>query len=332
MTASRTPLVVCIGGGTGTFAVVSALKALPVTIGCVIAVSDSGGSTGKIRDEFGFQAVGDLRQSLAALANPDDQAWVQKLLLYRFTKGEGLKGHNLGNLLLTALQDMLHDTTKALEVAEKIFQLQGTVVPITETAVDLKITYEDGSEVIGEHILDQLTVNPKQIEHISLVPPCTISPAADEIIRTADTIIIGPGDYYASLMACLMVPGSRESFAHSNASLVYISNLMTRKTQTNHMTARDHYLGIEQAIGKKLSTIILDNSMIAPNILEHYAKEEEYPVKDDCGDDPRVIRATIASTVGNKQTTADSVERSLLRHDSKKLQQLLQTVIVPSSL
>ncbi len=74
MTASRTPLVVCIGGGTGTFAVVSALKALPVTIGCVIAVSDSGGSTGKIRDEFGFQAVGDLRQSLAALANPDDQA------------------------------------------------------------------------------------------------------------------------------------------------------------------------------------------------------------------------------------------------------------------
>src|SRR5690606_5785486 len=97
----------------------------------VVAVSDSGGSTGRIRDEFGFQPVGDLRQSLAALAGDEAGAWIQKLLLYRFQKGEGLVGHNLGNLILTALQDMTGDTTQAMEIAEKIFRLEGTVIPVT---------------------------------------------------------------------------------------------------------------------------------------------------------------------------------------------------------
>src|SRR6185369_1952599 len=98
-----TSSVVVVGGGTGTFPVISALKHQDVDISSIIAVSDSGGSTGRIRDEFGFQPVGDLRQALAALAQDDGEEWIRKILLYRFEKGEGLKGHNLGNLILTAL-------------------------------------------------------------------------------------------------------------------------------------------------------------------------------------------------------------------------------------
>ena len=138
--------VVVIGGGTGIYPVTTALSRLDVSIATIIAVSDSGGSTGRIRDEFGFIPVGDLRQSLAAAAHGDGQEWIRKLLLYRFDKGEGLKGHNLGNLILTALQDMTGSTTEALAKAEDIFKLKAKVIPATENNVDLEIEYEDGEK------------------------------------------------------------------------------------------------------------------------------------------------------------------------------------------
>ena len=129
MKSTKTKIVV-IGGGTGIFPVTAGLRHLNnVEISTIISVSDSGGSTGRIRDEFGFQPVGDLRQSLAALAEAENEEWIRKLLLYRFEKGDGLKGHNLGNLILTALQDMTGDTSEALFRIKQIFRLKGEVIP-----------------------------------------------------------------------------------------------------------------------------------------------------------------------------------------------------------
>src|SRR3989344_4445883 len=159
--------IVVIGGGTGISSVVSGLKNEPIKLTALISVADSGGSTGRLRDEFGFQPVGDLRQSLAALAKNRGQKWISRLLLYRFDKGEGLRGHNLGNLILTALQDMTGDTSKALEIAEKVFRIEGTVIPVTQDDVNIEIHYADGTQAVGEHVFDEQPETPKKVNNIS---------------------------------------------------------------------------------------------------------------------------------------------------------------------
>jgi uncharacterized cofD-like protein len=319
--------VVTMGGGTGTFPVVTALKSLNARVVAIVSVSDSGGSTGRIRDEFGFQPVGDLRQSLAALADPVGQAWIQKLLLYRFEKGNGLVGHNLGNLILTALQDMTGSTSKSLKITEKIFNLSGAVVPITDSKVNLKIIYEDGSSEVGEHVLDNNSKNPKKIKKVELTPDCQISSLAKENLLEADFIVIGPGDLYASIMSTLVANGTKEVFKNSKAKIIYVSNLMTRRTQTHTMTASQHLEAIENAIGKKVDYIIVNNEPITKQVINHYAKEQEHPVNDDFGSDNRVIRTGLIATDLIKKSKHDTAHRSLLRHDPKKLKSVLQNIL-----
>ena len=325
-----TKKVVVMGGGTGTFPVEAALKCVApsqIDLSTIIAVSDSGGSTGKIRDEFGFQPVGDLRQSLAALAERENEQWIRKILLYRFNKGIWLRGHNLGNLILTALQDMTGNTTQAMEIAEKVFRLEGKVIPVTEDNVNLQIEYEDGSVVVGEHTLDQKIKNPKRIRQIKLIPKAQISPVAAGAIINADVIIIGPGDYYASLMSTLIPDGTKQVFQKSKAKIVYIVNLMTRLTQTHGMTAADHVLGIEKAIGKSVDTILLNSEEIPSPILAWYGKEQEYPVIDDLLEDKRVVRAPLLSDEVYQQSATDTAHRSLLRHDKHKLNIALKKIL-----
>lgn len=320
--------IVVMGGGTGTFSVVAALKHLPVTITTVIAVSDSGGSTGRIRDEFGFQPVGDLRQSLAALAEDNQNNWIQKILLYRFQKGEGLKGHNLGNLILTALQDMTGNTADALRVASSIFRLKGHVLPVTDANVNLQINYTDGTQAIGEHILDENPKKPKRIASVNLQPACDLSPDAKQALLDADFIIIGPGDYYASIMATLVVNDIPQTFAKTKAKVVYITNLMTRKTQTHGMSVADHVTGIEKVIQKKLDFILVNKSSISKDVLLRYEKEEEYPVSFDIKNDPRVIQRNLASETVVEKSSTDTSHRSLIRHDPLLLRKALKTIVL----
>jgi uncharacterized cofD-like protein len=320
MTNKKHIRAVVMGGGTGTVPVVSALKHLNLDISTVIAVSDSGGSTGRIRDEFGFPPVGDLRQSLAALAGEGNEEWIRKILLYRFSKGEGLKGHNLGNLLLTAIQDMTGgDTTRALEIAEKIFRIEGTVIPVTQENVGLEITYTDGSVVVGEDILDQYHANPKRISKVKLIPSAPLNPQAESAIENAELIVIGPGDYYASIMAALIADGTAAAFAKTNAKVVYVMNLMTRNTQTKDMTAKDHVRGIEAVIGRPVDVVLVNNEPINPEILAKYAAEDEFPVVDNLDDTYQVIRQSVVSDHVAEKQAFDTAHRSLLRHDSQKL-------------
>jgi uncharacterized cofD-like protein len=319
--------VVTMGGGTGTFPVVTALKNLDVEITAIVAVSDSGGSTGRIRDEFGFQPVGDLRQSLAALADVKSQKWIQDLLLYRFAKGTGLKGHNLGNLILTALQDMTGNTTESLEIAENIFNLDGSVIPVTSSFVDLKIHYQDGSSALGEHILDEEVKNPKKIETVSLVPQCTTNKPAKKALLEADYIIIGPGDLFASLLSTLVVSDIKEIFALIKGKVIFMSNLMTRLTQTHEMSAKDHLQVIENAIGKQVDIMVINNQEIPNNVIKKYAEFNEFPVIDDLNGNNKVIRTHLLLDTLIAKKEHDTAHRSLLRHDSKKLEIIFQEII-----
>lgn len=313
--------VVVIGGGTGTFVVLSALKKIPdLDVSAIVTVADSGGSTGRLRDEFGFLPVGDLRQALAALAIENGQQWIQKLLLYRFSKGSGLEGHNLGNLVLTALQDMTGSTAKAVEVAASIFQLRGHIYPVTTQNVQLVIEYDDGTIEIGEDVLnDEAKHGGQRIVGIKTSPKATLYHSARDAILSSDVIIVGPGDLYGSILANLVVDGATNAIKQSKALLVVILNLMTRFTETHGMTARDQLAVLEQHLGRRADVLVVNNGKIPRVILDAYRKQQEYPVEDNLGDGRRVIRTDLIVTAMAKVQPGDKLQRSYLRHDPLKL-------------
>lgn len=317
-----------MGGGTGTFVVLSGLKDKDIDLTAIVTVADSGGSTGRLRDEFGFQPVGDLRQSLAALATENHQTWIRDLLLYRFTAGRELKGHNLGNLILTALQDMAGSTPKALELAGKIFRLKGHIFPSTLANVQLVVEYSDGTMLTGEHHLDDKANGGKKVKNISLKPKAKIYSKAAAAIQSADLIVIGPGDLYGSLIPNLTVAGAAEAFEKTQGKIIYMVNLMTRYTQTHNMTASDHVAELTHYLGRKPDVIIINSGAIPQNLLDSYQSEHEFPVKDDLGNQNQVVRGDFISAKAIKQKQADTVQRSLLRHDRNKLTQAIIELIV----
>ena len=153
MDATSVKKVVVIGGGTGSYTVLSGLKKFPLNPISIVSMMDSGGSSGRLRDEFGTLPPGDIRQSLVALSS--STSTLRKLFSYRFEKGEGLVGHNFGNLFLTALADLYGDMGKAIERAGKILNIQGQVYPVTNDNVQLVAQYEDGQIVKGERFIDE---------------------------------------------------------------------------------------------------------------------------------------------------------------------------------
>lgn len=320
--------VVVIGGGTGTSVVLSALKAHDYNLAAIVSMADNGGSTGRLRDEFGFQPVGDLRQSLAALAREDSQDWIRKLLLYRFPQGRGLRGHNLGNLILTALQDLVKSTPKALEILESIFQLEGKVYPSTAQTVDLVVEYVDGTIVVGEDNLNPGKAGGKRIKKVKLSPSCRAYSKTLVAIKKADAIIISPGDLYASIIPNFLVQGMKQALKASRAQIIYILNLMTRYTQTNGFKASDHLAEIIKYAGVTPSIVIINKQNNIPDdVLKIYQKEKEFPVLNDLDPDQyQIIESDFISVVGH-QGESDALHRSLIRHDEKILANCLVKII-----
>lgn len=317
--------VVVIGGGTGTFVTLSALNKIPgLDLTAIVTVADSGGSTGRLRDEFGFLPVGDLRQALAAMAG-NDKNWIRNLLLYRFSKGNGLKGHNLGNLILTALQDMTGSTASAIEITSQIFRLQGHIYPITQNNIQLVIEYQDGTIEIGEKVLDDETQHlGDRIINIKTSPRAKIYHKAKTAIEKADVILLGPGDLYGSILPNLIVEGTSQAISHSQAKIILIMNLMTRYTQTHGLTASDHKKIIEKYLKKPVDIVLVNKGKIAKRLLDEYKKQHEFPVIDDLKE---VVRADLVKETMFKPQDGDQVKRSYLRHDSIKLGKILRKII-----
>lgn len=324
---NNTKKIVVIGGGTGTSVVLSGLKNYDLDLTAIVAMADNGGSTGRLRDEFGFQPVGDLRQSLAALAREDSQEWVRKLLLYRFSHGKGLAGHNLGNLILTALQDMAGSTPKALEIIQSILHLKGRVLPSTIDIVDLVVEYENGIKVVGQNKTNAEGIGGEKIKKVLLYPKAKIYPKTKNAIQSADIIIISPGDLYGSIIPNLIVDGMSSALKSSKAKFIYILNLMTRYTQTHNFRASDHLIEIKKYCGKIPDYVVINNEKIPENIIKKYQKEHEHPVENDLTskDFKLIIKPLIK--IFDVQEKADSIKRSLLRHDSQKLAQELMKII-----
>jgi uncharacterized cofD-like protein len=329
--------VVVIGGGTGTHTVLRGLKRYRdiIDITAVVSMADSGGSTGRLRDEFGQLPVGDVRMALTALASDIDEheELMRELMLYRFDRGDGLSGHNFGNLFLTALTDILGSEKEAVKMAGKILRVQGKVLPITADNVQLVAEYDDGRIVVGEHEIDEPETNNYKcrIKKLYTKPTGTVTEEAKATIKDADLVIIGPGDLYSSIIANFVIFGVKEAFRENHGRIAYITNLMERPGQTIGMTLSDCYHEICIYLGRCPDTTIVNSTSLPQEVLLHYKEAEgTAPHVDDLNDTfGVVVRGDFLLGKAVKQTTGDALVRSLIRHDSNKLAAALLQLVEP---
>lgn len=296
------------------------------TITAIVSSADDGGSTGRLRDAYGFLPIGDARQALVALA--EDGQVLRDLFAYRFAKGD-IAGHNLGNLFLTALTDLLGSETAALEEASKILRVSGRVIPSAETPTVLIAKLVDGTSIRGENRLDENAPDRARIEELSYEVPTVASDAATRALTEADVIIIGPGDLYASSIAPLLATGMKEAFESSSAKFIYIMNLFTKSGQTGGMKASDYIAEITRYTGRKPTDVIIHtNGGFDEEVLEKYQQEGESPVSDDLDAGNSVHRTSVASVHAVPPVPGDPVPRSLARHDPEKLASALAPLLV----
>lgn len=312
--------IVVIGGGTGSFTLLSALKDHSKSIVALVSMADDGGSTGVLRDELGVLPPGDVRQCLVALSSTPE---MRDLFSYRFEEGT-LEGHTLGNLLLTAVEKMTDgDFGKAVEMASEILRINGRVVPVTLDNIRLKMHWPDGTTLSGEHVIDagNFAHDPKK-GVLSLSPRARVNPMAIRAIEQADIVVVAPGDLYTSLGPLLVVPGIGNALRKTKAKTAYVSNLVTKKGQTDEFTVSDHAAEIERfAGGQFLDYVLYNHQTPSAELAKRYRAEDAYVVAADM----KVIAAKHYRGVGGnflgeiaKSSMADKlpVTRSYIRHDA----------------
>jgi len=311
------PKVVAIGGGHGLATLLRGLKAYTSNITAVVTVADDGGSSGRLRRALGVLPPGDIRNCLAALA--DDEALATQVLQYRFpsTSGEeGLNGHSLGNLLITAMAEVTGSFEQAILESSRLLAVQGRVLPSTLQDVtlvgDLRAEPEGVGRVAGE---SRITSAPGAIERVYLEPDDV--PAYPEAIRAileADLIVAGPGSLYTSVLPNLLVPGIAQAVAASRARRVYICNVATQLGETDGYDVGDHVAALRRHLGSDLFPIVLANDN-----LEHTSALP-------AGVEP--VRPTLPPGSSVALYTADVVDPTCpWRHDSQKLAQVLMRLV-----
>ncbi|MFA5935665.1 MAG: gluconeogenesis factor YvcK family protein [Patescibacteria group bacterium] len=312
--------VVVMGGGTGTYTVLTGLKrTCAVDLTAIISMADNGGSSGTLRDELGVLPPGDLRQAIVALAETEDKT--RTLFMHRMSEGT-LNGHPLGNLLISTLSAILEDPIKAIAEVCRILNVQGKIIPVTTQATDLTVHLEDGEVINGEHAIDNATEPRAAIRHCKLTSPVDVNPDALEAIRTADLIVLGPGDLYTSVIPILLVDGIKEALAESKGRLTYIVNLMTKRGQTDGFKV-SHFRDVVQAHcdPAKIRNIIVNTEVPSDELLALYEKEGEFLVQDDLVKVhlQRISRWPLISNEVTEPVKGDVLRRSLFRHDPNAL-------------
>jgi len=275
-------------------------------------VTDDGGSSGRLRRENRILPPGDIRNCMVALSK--DEALMSRLFQYRFSAGNGLIGHNFGNLFLAALTHVTGDFAEAVRVSSSVLAIRGRIFPSTLSNVTLKAVLEDGNRVHGE---TSITASRSRIKKLSLAPPnARPLDEAVQAIRQADLILMGPGSLYTSILPNLLIPEISRAIARSRAPRVYIANLMTQPGETTNYSVAEHLSAIQEHVKPRIVDFVVANQQaVSPAVARRYQREGAAPVTVD---------ATKLRSMGVRVLLENLLEEhEKIRHDSARLAQVL---------
>jgi uncharacterized cofD-like protein len=316
--------LVAIGGGTGLSTLLRGLKEFvaprpedasryPIRdLAAVVTVTDDGGSSGRLCREYSVLPPGDIRNCMVALSQ--DEALLGRLFQYRFTTGQGLRGHSFGNLFLTALSHVTGDFTRAVRVSSEVLAIRGRIFPSTNQLVSLEAVLENGKRIVGEsrigssrHPIRRVRLSPRNAKPL---------PEVLEAIAAADLIVLGPGSLYTSVIPNLLVSGVAEAIEKSSATRVYIANAMTQPGETRNYALTDHVRAIQHHTQRKLlDWVVINNKSIAPDVAQRYRSEGAEPVVADVTELQRMgLRCVFDALIET---------HGVIRHNSKRLARLL---------
>ncbi len=315
--------VTTIGGGSGHYVLLSGLKDLDgIAITAVVSMMDSGGSTGRLRDELGILPPGDVLKCALALSPYQESA--RPLLQKRFSRDRRLRGHNAGNMLLTMLSRYTGSFPSGVAALAEILDVNGTIYPVTTDQATLVAELTDGSRIYGERAIDMPRGHQREkIKNVFLVPhhadQIQVFPPVVAAIENSDYIILGPGDLYTSIIPNLIVPGVKEAMLGSNARLICIVNIMTKYGETHNFKGSDFIKHIERVIQKPVDMVVCNSKRPSPSLCALYTEQKSEVVEIDPNDDFWGDRRLIV---------ADLLEPCdhIVRHDPEKLSDLLSTI------
>ena len=311
--------VVAIGGGTGLSTLLRGLRGYVAPSGrpgaglisdlaAVVTVTDDGGSSGRLREDFNMLPPGDLRNCMVALSEEEDL--LAQLFNHRFRSGDGLKGHNVGNLFVAALTEITGDFGQAIQLASKILATRGRIYPVTTANTTLVARMDDGSLVRGE---TNITASRLRIVELMLDPPDAAPlPETLEAIEKADLITVGPGSLYSSLITNLLVEGIPAALARARGLRVYVCNLMSQANESLGLTAADHIQRIyDHTRAPIFDCALVNTAPFSPETLARYAAEGAAPILPDVDS---IEALGVRCIVGNFAS-----EETVVRHASVRV-------------
>ena len=316
--------IATIGGGSGQFTLLSGLRHLEnIVITAIVSMVDSGGSTGRLRDELGILPPGDILKCVLALS--PHHAAARSLLQKRFQKDRRLRGHNAGNMLLTMLSRYTGSFPSGISALSEILDVEGTILPVTIDRATLVAELTDGTRIFGERAIDIPEGHRREkIKDVYLVPhhaeKIRVYPPVVEAIECADAIILGPGDLFTSIIPNLVVPGVGEALRKTSAKIIYIVNIMTKFGETHTFQSTDFVRHLEAFTHRPIDIVVANTGTPNSRLSALYAAQNSDYVMTDPVDafwrDRRLLTADLIDT-GDQ----------IIRHHPQRLAELIQSII-----
>lgn len=302
--------IVIIGGGNGTSTVLKSLNNSGANLTALLSMADDGGSTGRLRREYGVSALGDIRQVLASLASSENS---KEMFSYRFGSGE-LEGHSFGNLFLSAIERSSGSLYKAIEEAKKILEVEENILPITDDKPQLICEFKD-EKISGVYKIARTPIQAKNSKFY-LEPKSKITKKATDAILEADLVIIAPGNFYCSILPALMVDGCNEALIRTKAKLIFISNLINFENHTKGYKISDYLSELNRLAKINNVDIVIANETSGPNNLSG----EDMVVADNI-EGINVIKTRLLNEQAAAIEPNDKIAglRSKYNHDSESL-------------
>ena len=307
--------VAVIGGGTGLSVMLRGLKQIPdINLSAIVTVADDGGSTGRIRRQFHIPAMGDIRSVMCAMA--EEETMFTSLMNFRFDGDDSdVGGHNLGNLILTALTQTSGSFMEAIRAFSKFLKVRGNIIPSSLQVITLYAIMEDGTIVRGESNIPKFS---NRIEKVFYQYDVEATREALQAIHEADIIFYGIGSLYTSIMPNLIVNGVVDELKRNKAKKIYFCNAMTQPGETDHFSVEDHIRALQRhSFADAVDIVITHNNVVSKELLDKYLAmgSEPVKVKEEQHDYEILYRDVL------------SFEDQLIRHDSDKIRDVIQEVI-----